>query len=147
MNTVAVRRAIRAVKVTIKHAGRAALVFTTFALLAGGGRGLHVVDAALLGVVHVGAHGGYHGALVLGAAARRQHRVGRAVLGRRRGEREDIVGLPAAGASRGRRLRLVGVRASEGHPGTRVVSQGLGAVGGQPGVEGRVEVRPTDLRR
>lgn len=142
VNTVTIRGPVRAFKVTIKHAGRPFIV-TTFALFAGAvaadRRRLDVQGAALWVLVHEGAHGGGDRALVLGAAARR-HRVGRAVLGRRWREREDVVRLGGRGA---RRLGLVGVRAAEGDPGPRV-RQRLGPVG-QPRMEGRVEVGSTHL--
>lgn len=143
VNTVGIRSPVRAFKVTIKHAGGAPFIFTTFALLTAGARPhprrLHVQGAALRVVVHEGAHGGGHGALVL-RARRRRHRVGGAVLGGRRREGEDVVGL---GGRRARRLRLVGIAAAEGHP-RPGVAQRLGPVR-QPGGQRRVEVRPADL--
>lgn len=151
MNTVTtVRRSVRTFKVTIKHARRAAIIVTTFALFAvrGGSRGgrcrrahrrrFHVQRAALRTLVHEGAHRRRHGALVLGAAVRR-HRIRRAVFRRRRREREEVMGLRRTG---GGRLRLVRIRAGEGHP-RAGMRQRLRTVR-QPG-DGRVEVGPTYL--
>ena len=145
VNTVAIRRPVRAFKVTIKHAGCAPFIVTTFALFVvrrrADGRRLDVEGAAL-GVVggggtavHESAHRRRH---VLGAG-RRCHAVRRAVLRRRRREREDVVRLAGGGT---RRLRFVGIAAAERHPAR--VAEGLRAVR-QPRVEGGVEVRPAHL--
>lgn len=93
VNTVAIRRPVRALKVTIKHAGGAPFIVTTFTLfVARYSYWFNIKGTTLRILVHECSHRRCNGTLVFGTAIWR-HGIRRAIFRRRRWKRKQIVGL------------------------------------------------------